>query len=120
MHTDQILILVILACTVGLFLWGRWRHDIVAGASLLACVVEGLDDMMLAGLQNATSALGSLVLALALMEGRVSAEEAYAAAQLDETFQIEQWGEDAEATARRAALKADILATRRFLDLVKV
>lgn len=37
MHTDQILILVILACTVGLFLWGRWRHDIVAGASLLAC-----------------------------------------------------------------------------------
>ena len=88
--------------------------------ALLARVVEGLDDMMLAGLQNATSALGSLVLALALMEGRVSAEEAYAAAQLDETFQIEQWGEDAEATARRAALKADILATRRFLDLVKV
>lgn len=42
MHTDQILILVILACTVGLFLWGRWRHDIVAGASLLACVVVGL------------------------------------------------------------------------------
>lgn len=42
MHTDQILILLILACTVGLFLWGRWRHDIVAGASLLACVAVGL------------------------------------------------------------------------------
>ncbi|WP_394002647.1 SLC13 family permease [Luteimonas sp. WGS1318] len=42
MQTDQILILVILACTVGLFLWGRWRHDVVAGASLLACVAVGL------------------------------------------------------------------------------
>lgn len=42
MQTDQILILVILACTVGLFLWGRWRHDMVAGASLLACVAVGL------------------------------------------------------------------------------
>lgn len=42
MQTDQILILVILTCTVGLFLWGRWRHDMVAGASLLACVAVGL------------------------------------------------------------------------------
>ncbi|MDR6990148.1 SLC13 family permease [Luteimonas sp. 3794] len=42
MQTDQILILAILACTVGLFLWGRWRHDLVAGASLLACVAVGL------------------------------------------------------------------------------
>ena len=42
MQTDQILILLILACTMGLFLWGRWRHDIVAGASLLACVAVGL------------------------------------------------------------------------------
>jgi di/tricarboxylate transporter len=42
MHTDQILILAILACTVGLFLWGRWRHDMVAGAALLACVGVGL------------------------------------------------------------------------------
>jgi di/tricarboxylate transporter len=42
MQTDQILILAILACTVGLFLWGRWRHDLVAGAALLACVGAGL------------------------------------------------------------------------------
>src|SRR3954447_13829631 len=64
--------------------------------------VDELDDLVLAGLQNATSVLGSLVLALALMEGRISAEEAYAASQLDETYQIELWGEDAESTARRA------------------
>ncbi|NYZ61882.1 SLC13 family permease [Luteimonas deserti] len=42
MQIDQILILLILAGTVGMFLWGRWRHDMVAGASLLACVLAGL------------------------------------------------------------------------------
>jgi len=40
--SDQSLILVILLLTVALFLWGRWRHDMVAAASLLACVVTGL------------------------------------------------------------------------------
>ena len=39
---DQILILAILAATVALFLWGVWRHDMVAVAALLACVVAGL------------------------------------------------------------------------------
>jgi di/tricarboxylate transporter len=39
---DQIVILVILAAAVGLFLWGRWRHDMVALAALLACVAAGL------------------------------------------------------------------------------
>lgn len=42
MSHDQIEILVILAATVGMFLWGRWRHDMVAAGSLLACVVAGL------------------------------------------------------------------------------
>jgi chaperone required for assembly of F1-ATPase len=90
-----------------------------ADVARLAKAVESLDDLTLAGVQNATSELGSLVLALALLEKRISAEEAFAASQVDETFQIEQWGEDAEATARRAALRVDIAATRRFLDLVR-
>src|SRR5690606_10068671 len=42
MTADQATILAILATTVGLFLWGRWRHDMVAGAALLACVFAGL------------------------------------------------------------------------------
>ena len=42
MTTPQILILLILAGTVGLFFWGRWRHDVVALAALLACVAAGL------------------------------------------------------------------------------
>ena len=39
---DQITILAILAATMGLFLWGRWRHDMVALAALLAVVIAGL------------------------------------------------------------------------------
>jgi len=42
MSSDQALILGILLLTVAMFLWGRWRHDMVAAASLLACVVVGL------------------------------------------------------------------------------
>lgn len=85
----------------------------------LRAAVEALDDMTLSGVQNATAVLGSLVLALALHDGRISAEEAFEASQLDETFQIEQWGEDAEAARRREMIRADILGTRRFLDLLR-
>ncbi len=42
MNAAQILIFVILALTMGLFLWGRFRHDVVALAALLACVLVGL------------------------------------------------------------------------------
>ncbi|QDY70380.1 SLC13 family permease [Qingshengfaniella alkalisoli] len=42
MSTDQILISCILVATMGLFLWGRFRHDIVALAALMACVIAGL------------------------------------------------------------------------------
>ncbi|MBC05117.1 SLC13 family permease [Thalassospira sp.] len=42
MTTPQIMILAVLLGTVVLFLWGRWRHDMVAMASLLVCVVLGL------------------------------------------------------------------------------
>lgn len=42
METENTLILVILVATVGMFLWGRWRHDMVAAGALLACVLAGL------------------------------------------------------------------------------
>ncbi|HSM21279.1 MAG TPA: SLC13 family permease, partial [Rubrivivax sp.] len=42
MTNPQILILAILLATVAMFLWGRWRHDMVAAGALLACVVAGL------------------------------------------------------------------------------
>jgi len=41
MTTNQLLILAILLATVVMFLWGRWRHEMVAAGSLLACVLTG-------------------------------------------------------------------------------
>ncbi len=42
MSTDQITLLVILVATVAMFIWGRWRHDMVALSALLLCVFAGL------------------------------------------------------------------------------
>lgn len=42
MTLPQALILLVLAATVALFLWGRWRHDLVAMSALLVCVALGL------------------------------------------------------------------------------
>ena len=42
MDSAQILILAILAATTAMFLWGRWRHDMVAVGALFACVAAGL------------------------------------------------------------------------------
>lgn len=42
MTTAQWGILAILGATVAMFMWGRWRHDMVAMAALLACVLAGL------------------------------------------------------------------------------
>jgi di/tricarboxylate transporter len=41
-NSEQLLIVVILQVTVGMFVWGRWRHDMVAAGALLACVFTGL------------------------------------------------------------------------------
>ncbi|MGK2952072.1 MAG: SLC13 family permease [Thiobacillus sp.] len=42
MRFEQLLIVGILIVTIGMFLWGRWRHDMVAAGALLACVFTGL------------------------------------------------------------------------------
>jgi di/tricarboxylate transporter len=42
MTQDQGVILIILVATLLAFLWGRWRHDVVALASLLICVFTGM------------------------------------------------------------------------------
>ena len=76
------------------------------------------DSHRLAALHLATAACGSLVVALALVEGRLDAEAAFAASELDESFEIERWGEDSEQTRRRTALKADIALARRFVELL--
>jgi chaperone required for assembly of F1-ATPase len=84
-----------------------------------AAAVAAQDDFALTALHAMTAACGSLVIALALVEGRLDAAEAFAASQLDESFQIEAWGEDAEQAERRRALAADIEAAARFLSLLR-
>ena len=64
-------------------------------------------------------ALGSLVLGLAMAEGRLDATSAHELGALDELFQAEAWGEDAEAAARRAAIAADVAVAARFLQLTR-
>ena len=81
--------------------------------------VAAHDAMRLVTLHLATTACGSVVLGLALLAERISAAEAFAAAQLDETFQIERWGEDAEQTRTRAALQEDIALVTRFAALLR-
>lgn len=67
----------------------------------LAAWVEGRDALWLAAVHIATTLTGSALLAAAHAEGRLSVEEVWAAAHVDEDWQREQWGEDAEANARR-------------------
>jgi chaperone required for assembly of F1-ATPase len=91
-------------------------------AASLAAFTEAVaeyDDFSLTALHAATAACGSLVIALALLEGRLDADQAFAASQLDESFQIEVWGEDAEQAKRRAALAAEIAAAAQFISLLR-
>ena len=91
-------------------------------AATLAAVrhaVAANDDMCLAALHAVTSVAGSVVLGLALVEGRLDAARVSEASLLDERFQAERWGEDDEATARRAALADEIANAARFLTLLK-
>jgi chaperone required for assembly of F1-ATPase len=85
----------------------------------LAVAIEAHDAMALAALNLAIRASGSLIIGLALIEERLDAGAAFAAAELDESFEIEQWGEDAEQTRRRAGLKDDLAAAARFMALLR-
>jgi chaperone required for assembly of F1-ATPase len=82
-------------------------------------VVARHDALTLAGLGLAVGALGSLVLGLALLHGRLDAAAATEASLLDETFQATLWGEDEEAAASRARVAADVALAARWLGLVR-
>ncbi len=86
-------------------------------AAALRQAVERHDLFTLAALHNAATILHSLVLALALAEGRLTADEAFALSQLDERYQAEHWGEDAEAIERASTIAAELAAVERFMRL---
>lgn len=90
-----------------------------AALAALAAAVERYDDWGLTALAEATALAGSLVIGLALAEDRLDAAGAFEAAEIDRSHQIARWGADDEATAQRAALRADLVAVRHFLDLLR-
>ena len=79
--------------------------------------VEARDDFELAALHVLASITGSLVLGLAVLDGRLSAGEAFALSRLDETYQAERWGRDHEAEARAARLAADMEHAAKLVRL---
>ena len=90
-------------------------HEALAA---LRGAVTAHGDLALSALYNLTHVAGSLVIALAMSEGRLSAADAFTAAQLDELFQIERWGEDPIATQRHEGIRRDLEAGARFLALL--
>jgi chaperone required for assembly of F1-ATPase len=76
------------------------------------------DAFALASLHVMTTLMGSVLLALAHAHGRLSTEDAWVAAHVDEDWQISKWGEDAEAAARRKRRLTEMQAASRMLALL--
>jgi chaperone required for assembly of F1-ATPase len=115
-----------------LLAWARGRYDVhfetTAGVmhkaqppatlTRLSEAVAALGAFHLAGLSPVVTVTGSLVAALALLEGAADADAIWEAAQIDEAWQAEMWGEDDLATQARDAHHADFIAGTRFLALL--
>jgi chaperone required for assembly of F1-ATPase len=112
--------------------WARRRYDLdfvtttglmhvpqpPATVERLSHAVAALDQFRLVGLSPLVTVGGSLVAALALLEKATTPEEAWDAVSVDERWQLEQWGADAEAEASLANRRRDFLAAAAFLELL--
>jgi chaperone required for assembly of F1-ATPase len=76
------------------------------------------DDWRLGALHAATTLTGSALIALALMRGAIAAEAAWAAAHVDEDWNMEQWGRDEIALQRRAFRFAEFAAAATVLRML--
>ena len=115
-----------------LLAWARRRYDVdfvttfglmhvaqpPATVERLSHAVAALDPFRLAGLSPLVTIGGSLVAALAVLENAITPEEAWEAVSVDDRWQFEQWGADAEAQTAMENRRRDFLAAARFLDLL--
>lgn len=115
-----------------LLAWARRRYDVdfattsgivhvdqpEATVERLSHAVAALDAFDLAGLSPLVTVGGSLVAGLAMLEKAVTAKQAWDAVSIDERWQLEQWGADAEAEKALESRKADFLAAASFLQLL--
>jgi chaperone required for assembly of F1-ATPase len=83
----------------------------------LRAAVTAFDPFALAGLHVIASVTGSLLLGLALAEGRTSPAHAFKLSRLDEDYQAEKWGADREAETRAAALARELDKAAEFIRL---
>jgi chaperone required for assembly of F1-ATPase len=77
------------------------------------------DPWSIAALHVVTTLTGSALLALALARGALDLDQVWAAAHVDEDWNIEKWGVDEEVAARRLARYVDFEAANRILDAMK-
>lgn len=81
--------------------------------------VERVPDWELVALHTLTTVTGSLVLGLAVLHGRLDAEAAYDASEVDEAWQRELWGMDREAEQRRRARRREVAEAAKFVELLR-
>ena len=84
----------------------------------IEAAIAPLEGFRLASAHVMTTLLGSVILALAVLHGHLTADDAWAAAHVDEDWQAAKWGADAEASRRRAARLAEFRAADRVCALL--
>jgi len=82
-------------------------------------IALGLDDFGLAGLAFGAALFGSAILSIAVQRTWISAEQAFELSRLDEAFQQEQWGVDAEAAERTERLRGEAAALERWFKALR-
>jgi len=88
------------------------------GPEMLASLRQhalALDDFRMTALSQATGLAGSVLIGLALVRGKLTPDDAFNAAALDNLWGLEKWGEDDEARARLVREQAEFQAIGRFL-----
>ncbi len=85
----------------------------------LAAELAALDPFALAALRNTSALTASLILGLAALEPETDLQALWAASNLEENWQIEQWGQDDQAAARQERRLASFLAAARFAALAR-
>ncbi len=88
-----------------------------AALAAFGTAVAALSDFELAAFHSIMTLTGSALIAMMLARRAVVPEAAWLAAHVDEDYQVEHWGQDSEAQARRAARYAEFMACCRFLAL---
>ena len=81
--------------------------------------LAGYDHFGLAAMHGLTGSLGSIFLALAVVENHIEVEQALAVSHLEEEFQERKWGILDEATERRDAVRTEAALAARFLTLIE-